>query len=200
MCRWALASGWFCGCVVGVTGRKQQGEQGVNRSPTMLRRILTNRCEIDSFLPTIGHSRGAIPTGKTSASRPVSRVLSAPPPAKAGTLDDHSSGTSVAGCFSQPTRAAGRKSPGGQAAMPPLFGFAPGGVCRAAPVASRAVRSCRTVSPLPGHAPAVCSLWHYPWGRPRRTLSGTVFPWSPDFPLPRPFGTCGSGHPASWRK
>ena len=30
--------------------------------------------------------------------------------------------------------------------------------------------------------PAVCSLWHFPWGRPRRTLSGTVSPWSPDFP------------------
>jgi len=32
---------------------------------------------------------------------------------------------------------------------------------------------------------AVCFLWHFPWGRPRRSLSGTVFPWSPDFPLPR---------------
>ena len=34
--------------------------------------------------------------------------------------------------------------------MPPLFGFAPGGVCRAASVTGRAVRSYRTVSPLPG--------------------------------------------------
>jgi hypothetical protein len=31
---------------------------------------------------------------------------------------------------------------------------------------------------------AVCFLWHFPWGRPRRTLSGAVFPWSPDFPPP----------------
>ena len=30
---------------------------------------------------------------------------------------------------------------------------------------------------------AVFFLWHYPWGRPRRVLPGTVFPWSPDFPL-----------------
>ncbi len=29
---------------------------------------------------------------------------------------------------------------------------------------------------------AVCFLWHFPWGRPRRPLTGTVFPWSPDFP------------------
>ena len=27
-------------------------------------------------------------------------------------------------------------------------------------------------------------LWHFPWGRPRRALPGTVFPWSPDFPRP----------------
>ena len=33
---------------------------------------------------------------------------------------------------------------------------------------------------------AVCFLWHFPWGRPRRALPGTVFPWSPDFPPPRP--------------
>jgi hypothetical protein len=30
--------------------------------------------------------------------------------------------------------------------------------------------------------PAVYFLWHFPWGRPRRTLSGTLLPWSPDFP------------------
>jgi len=29
---------------------------------------------------------------------------------------------------------------------------------------------------------AVCFLWHFPWGFPRRLLAGTVFPWSPDFP------------------
>ncbi len=34
---------------------------------------------------------------------------------------------------------------------------------------------------------AVCFLWHFPWGRPRRTLSGTVYPWSPDFPHPAAF-------------
>lgn len=33
--------------------------------------------------------------------------------------------------------------------MPPLLGLAPGGVCRAVPVAGAAVRSCRTLSPLP---------------------------------------------------
>ena len=47
-------------------------------------------------------------------------------------------------------------------------------------------------SPRPRRAD--CSLWHFPWGRPRRALPGTVFPWSPDFPPP---SCLGSGHPAA---
>ena len=38
------------------------------------------------------------------------------------------------------------------AAAPPLFGLAPGGVCRAGPVTRTAVRSYRTLSPLPRKA------------------------------------------------
>ena len=78
--------------------------------------------------------------------------------------------------------------------VPSLFGLAPGGVCPAACVTAGAVRSYRTVSPLPvravllrasgeGAGPAVSSLWHFPWAHTRRMLSGTVCPWSPDFPL-----------------
>jgi len=37
---------------------------------------------------------------------------------------------------------------------------------------------------------AVCFLLHFPWGCPRRVLPGTVFPWSPDFPLPAIFRSC----------
>ena len=44
---------------------------------------------------------------------------------------------------------------------------------------------------------AVCSLWHFPWGCPRRVLPGPVLPWSPDFPPPRASGGDG-GHPAVW--
>jgi len=42
---------------------------------------------------------------------------------------------------------------------------------------------------------AVCSLWHFPWGRPRRSLTGTVVPWSPDFPPARDRSRA-SGRPA----
>ena len=60
------------------------------------------------------------------------------------------------------------------AAATPLFGIAPGGACRAAPVASRAVGSYPTVSPWPRRTGAVSSLWRFPWGCPRRALPGTV--------------------------
>ncbi len=43
---------------------------------------------------------------------------------------------------------------------------------------------------------AVFFLWHFPWGHPRRTLSGTACRWSPDFPLPQPFDRSRSGRPA----
>jgi len=66
--------------------------------------------------------------------------------------------------------------------MQPLFGLAPGGVCRAVPVTGNAVGSYPTLSPWPCRSTVVCFLWHFPWSRLRRTLSGTVFPWSPDFP------------------
>jgi len=47
---------------------------------------------------------------------------------------------------------ASRDRPGrrcGKHHVPSLFGLAPGGACRAASVASRAVRSYRTISTLP---------------------------------------------------
>jgi hypothetical protein len=136
------------------------------------------------LVPRKGEGPAVVPPGlPTCASRPVSRVLyggisptwrpflwdaDCPAP-RAAYPDDWSEDRT------------------GISPAPSLFGFAPGGVCRAAFVAEGAVRSYRTVSPLlPSLAGgvAVSSLWHFPWGRPRRTLSGTVSPWSPDFPLP----------------
>jgi len=84
-------------------------------------------------------------------------------------------------------------------ALPSLFGLAPGVVCHAGSVAGAAVRSYRTFSPLlPSLSgrEAVRSLWHCPWGCPRRRLSGTVCRWSPDFPLLQPFDRSRSGRPA----
>ena len=63
--------------------------------------------------------------------------------------DGHSSGTPVARRIKQPTRMTGPDRPGASAPTSFLFGLAPGGVCRAVSVAGNAVRSYRTVSPLP---------------------------------------------------
>ena len=73
--------------------------------------------------------------------------------------DGHSSGTPITRRLKQPTRTAGLTSPRGVivprkrgaelAAMPSLFGLAPGVVCHAASIARNAVRSYRTFSPLP---------------------------------------------------
>src|SRR5258708_62692 len=65
------------------------------------------------------------------------------------TRDGHSSATPVARRLKQPTRTATRTRVGACAPVPSLFGLAPGGVCRAVSVAGNAVRSYRTVSPLP---------------------------------------------------
>ena len=92
-------------------------------------------------------------------------------PAPRGAMDDHSSGTSVAGRLTRPTRAAAAETrlagtgPEGPAGRPPLCGLAPGGVYHAAAVAGSAVRSYRTLSPLPAAA--------FDGGRRRSALCGT---------------------------
>ena len=51
-----------------------------------------------------------------------------------------------------PGGSSGNETGGFEAAAPPLFGLAPGGVCRAVSVTKDAVRSYRTLSPLPSEA------------------------------------------------
>ena len=76
-------------------------------------------------------------------------------------LNDHSSRIFVTKYLKQPTRTTKSRVDSEQALLF-LFGFAPGGVYHAASVTRRAVRSYRTLSPLPCMCKAVCSLWHYP--------------------------------------
>ncbi|SDR61118.1 hypothetical protein SAMN05444161_8011 [Rhizobiales bacterium GAS191] len=45
---------------------------------------------------------------------------------------------------------------------------------------------------------AVFSLWRCPWGHPRRTLSGAVSPWSPDFPPREAAAVRPAGHARIW--
>ena len=82
---------------------------------------------------------------RARARRSVSRVLS-----RHFDGDGHSSGTFVAERLARPTRAAARKlARHGCPCLPLLLGLAPGGVFPAVPIAGDAVRSYRTISPLP---------------------------------------------------
>ncbi len=100
----------------------------------------------------LASSRGPVRSesdNRQGARRPVSRVLSAPP-ARHGTAIPLGR-ASLRASRDQPGLR-GETTPGGHpegCRRPPLFGLAPGGVCRAAPVAGGAVRPCRTLSPLP---------------------------------------------------
>ena len=131
-----------------------------------------------------------VKTRKAGARWPVSRVLY---PRKRG--DGHSSRGPVARPLERPTRTAVRKPTCGLRHVPSLFGLAPGGVYPATPVAGGAVRSYRTLSPLPervgrfafcGTFPGVASAGNYP---------------APCFRGARTFlspPAAGSGHPAIW--
>ena len=126
---------------------------------------------------------------------PVSRVLSRP---RAG-MAIHLGPRSPAASCGQPGGRAGGGSAGLGPHGPPMRPCSRWGLpCR---------RRCRRRGALLPHrftlagadAPAVCSLWRFPWGRacplPRRALPGTVPPWSPDFPHPGRARARPSGHP-----
>ena len=123
--------------------------------------------------------KASLPGGRTAArgNHPPGMARREKEPAdKPGSVwDDHSSGMPVTGHLVRPTRRQLRAA--GCLGHVSLFGLAPEGVCRAAPVAGDAVRSYRTLSPLPaaGNRPApsaVCFLLHFPSTRVAQALPG----------------------------
>ena len=93
---------------------------------------------------------------------------------------DHFSGPGVAAGLKQPTRGSSdasfaAPSLASRAGTLRIFGLAAGGVCRAIPVTRDAVRSYRTISPLPfDESKGGIFLLHFPSGCPAWTLSSTV--------------------------
>ena len=169
-------------------GRQRFTRSLVHAHAASCKRTIRRRSAVDNVCGRIVDDAAA---GRRGARRPVSRVLSAAL-ASAGRpfLWDARCraprATNPGDGAEMPLRhaavagsAAGRPYsvllPVGFALPPPL----PGARCAlAAPF-----HPCR--QPMVSHGwPAVCFLWHFPWGRPRRPLAGTVFPWSPDFPPP----------------
>ena len=124
---------------------------------------------------------------------PVSRVLCT----STSEADDHSSGAAISGHLN--------------ATYPNVLTWKQAGpACaeRDAPIRSCSrwglpchirCRLCGGLLPhlftLPSYE-EVYFLLHFPWGRPRRALPGTVFPWSPDFPPLTIFRHC-KGRPSS---
>ena len=119
--------------------------------------------------------------------------------------DGHSSGTTFARCLEQPTRTASLTLLCGVFACAnsprcrPYSVLLPMGFAVPFPLPETRCALTAPFHPCLGNTQrtaAVCSLWHFPWGCPRRMLSGTVCRWSPDFPPPQPFDHSGSGRPA----
>ncbi len=110
------------------------------------------------------------------------------PACKPGSVgDSHSSGTHVTVRLERPTRGHARAARCSTKLHAPLFGLAPGGVYPAAAVATSAVRSYRTISPLPPvmkTGSAVSFLWHFPWALAPQALPGTL-PYGARTFLPR---------------
>ncbi len=145
-------------------------------------------------------SAGVEFTSGRGASRPVAGFWMA-----GGSLlrrDGHSSGT-LHCCAPRATNPDDKAWTGSEASaragacLPIRFCFRWGWPCRPRCLSRGALLPHLFTPPAESRSPkAVRSLWCFPWGRPRRTLSGTVFPWSPDFPLL----ASESGRPADlWR-
>ncbi len=101
-------------------------------------------------MPQIGGAPdGLPPSAPYHASRPVSRVLYGAKQERTSRVTAIPLDRRLPGVSSNLPGRPIRTSIRGLLPVPPLFGLAPGGVCRAASVAGGAVRSCRTVSPLP---------------------------------------------------
>ena len=92
--------------------------------------------------------------------------------------NDHSSGIAIARGLERPTRWLGTGSPHNAT----LFGLAPCGVLPATDVTAGAVRSYRTISPLPRFPEAVYFLCHYSVKLPCPGVTRRTALWSSDFP------------------
>ncbi len=110
-------------------------------------------------------------------------------------VDGHSSGTPVAGRLARPTRTRRGNAPARRHGS--LFDLAPGGVCRAAAVAGGAVRSYRTLSPLPGGPGGLLSV-ALSLGSPPPGITRHRVPVEPGLSSPRGLRGPGGGHPAIW--
>ena len=164
--------------------------QRVSKRTIFLFRIATNLQLLRGFVPQ-GGRRGAKRAYRKGARRPVSRVLSGPcgrgRPFLWDATRDAPHATNPGDGAGTPLRHAGRIAPPAPPATPIRSCSRWGLPCRPRCRGRGALLPHRLhpCPQVPKDVRAVCFLWHCPWGRPRRPLAGTVFPWSPDFPPPQ---------------
>ena len=125
---------------------------------------------------------------KKRCSRPVSRILSAsargPSAASFGGMTIPLVPALLTGSSNLPGNRRRAACSRACARGVSLFGLAPCGVLPATTVTSRAVRSYRTISPLPAFAGGIFSV-PLSVGSPRPGITRRTALWSSDFPLPR---------------
>ena len=128
--------------------------------------------------PTLGESaRPGKEEAPRRCRRGASRCESVDKPGSV--VDDHSSATTVTSCLKRPTRI--HRGPRHKDSYLVLLRV---GFTIATPVASRAVRSYRTFSPLPAKAGGILSAALSVGSRPPEVIWHPAL-WSPDFPPSR---------------
>jgi hypothetical protein len=152
--------------------------RSIRAEPAPAREGQNNPCSADTFCIHIGvlfrHARRLL-SRKEKRSRPISRVLSRTI-IHLGYVSPRTSSDlpgSLCGPHVPPHPKTGL--------LAPLFGLAPGGVCRAAECCHR--RGALLPHPFTLTAPfagglAVCFLLHFPWARAPQALPGAL-PWEP---------------------
>ena len=110
---------------------------------------------------------------------------------------DHSSAAGLADGLVRPTRMTCGDARAAEAALIPIRSCSRWGLPSPLPCGRGGALLPHPFTLTRPEGQAVCSLLRFPWGHPRRTLSGTLSPWSPDFPRRRRFRTCRRGRPAT---
>ena len=142
-------------CSVGPLASEQR-QSSPQHTPT--------RPEADMCASLVSFSRGRKVPQSACKPNPV------PSAAEAALGDDHSSSPAITRGVQRPTRWLRADRPDNAT----LFGLAPRGVWPATRVAASAVRSYRTISPLPRCPGAVYFLCHFPSSYPARALPGAL--------------------------
>ena len=159
------------------TGQRGRSEMPLYAVMELPRRPIDGGCRRHPSHSRPRIARSPASRKKNGQSRPVSRVLFRRVVAFPAAANIPLGPTLLPASSGLPGSAAGNR-------IAPLCALAPGGACRAARVTTGAVRSYRTVSPLPAFAGGLFSV-ALSRELPRLAVGQHPALWSPDFPPAR---------------